>query len=53
MTDTELCIRCNEKIPIGVHNWGEYVTLTFHQESGALPICQECFEEVRCRDLWA
>ncbi len=39
--------RCNSLLE------AEYRHLTFNQETGALAICKECFEEVKNRDLWA
>lgn len=50
--ETELCVRCDEEVPVGAKNLNEYVTMTFHQEKGALPMCPECFEEVKGRDMW-
>ena len=52
MTKTELCVRCDDEIPVGTENWTDYRTLTLDQETGALPMCMDCFDEVRDRDLW-
>jgi len=55
MTDDGVpCIRCDEPT---AHEYprvtsSEYVLLTFNHEMGALPICKDCFEEVRDRDFW-
>jgi hypothetical protein len=47
------CIRCDEPT---AHEYptltSEYMLLAFNQEAGALPICIDCFEEVRDRDIW-
>jgi len=50
--ETEQCIRCDTRTPVGTDNRDQYVTLTFDQEAGAFPLCDECFDEVRGRDLW-
>lgn len=53
MTDIKHCIRCDDKILIEVGNLSRgYISLTFNQEAGALPICRDCFEEVKERDMW-
>lgn len=49
---TERCVRCDEEIPVGPGHFTEYRSLTFNHEAGCLPMCNECFEEVRDRDLW-
>ncbi len=50
---TEKCIRCDEVVPVDVDALGHsHVQLPFHQEEGALPICMDCFEEVKPRDVW-
>jgi hypothetical protein len=57
MTDTEdtatvQCIRCDRQLPKSLDLADrEYVSLTYNQETGALPICRDCFEEVQPRDL--
>ena len=51
--ETEQCIRCDEEIPVGVDRLGEYMELTFNHEAGSLPICRDCFQEIKHRDLWA
>lgn len=52
---TSQCIRCDKHLDVSpgqdLRERG-YHTLAFHQEKGALPICDDCFEEVRGRDLW-
>jgi hypothetical protein len=50
--ETEQCIRCNNRVPVGTGQFDQYVPLTFNQETGALPLCRDCFHEVRGRDLW-
>jgi len=50
---TQQCIRCDEETPVGYENLGEHVPLTFNHESGALPICRSCFQEVSDRDIWS
>jgi len=51
----EQCVRCDLELDVSVSKpmpeW-EYVKLTYNQERGALPICEDCFEGVRDRDLW-
>jgi hypothetical protein len=51
---TVKCIRCEREVE-ECHSLREreYEVLTFHQERGALPICDMCFENVKDRDLWA
>jgi len=51
--DVEQCIRCDEEIEVGFDHLGEYIPLTFNHEAGALPVCRDCFDEVKGRDLWA
>lgn len=46
----EQCIRCDDEID--VDDWGNYVTMAYHQERGALPMCHDCFDEVESRNLW-
>jgi hypothetical protein len=51
--DTERCIRCDEPVPVGPGtDLRAYHTLTFHHETGAFPLCNDCFDEVEDRDLW-
>jgi len=44
------CIRCDEEIDAGPGT--ENLTLTFHQELGAVAACAECKEAVFERDYW-
>lgn len=49
---TECCIRCDDEISVTVDHFPEdYRELTFDHEASALPICPDCFEEVRDRDI--
>lgn len=48
--EVEQCIRCDDEIDVG--DLSNYVTLPYHQERGALPICHDCFDEVESRNLW-
>lgn len=47
------CIRCDDEVdgPARPSKGNDYVLLAFNQETGFLPICNACFEEVRDRDL--
>ena len=47
--ETELCIRCDK--PVNVGDRREYMPLTFNHETGCLPLCNDCFDEVEDRDL--
>jgi len=53
MSETEQCIRCDEPVPVGPDSLSEYRSLTFNHETGAFPLCNDCFETVADRDLWA
>lgn len=50
---TAQCIRCDEEVSTARPSGGwDYVPLPFNQQTGALPICKECFEGVKPRDVW-
>lgn len=50
---THLCIRCDEEVHEAKPNPdGDYVQLNYRQETRALPICMDCFREVKDRDVW-
>jgi len=54
MSETEQCIRCDDPVPVGPDaGLRDYYTLTFNHEKGAFPLCNDCFEAVEERDLWA
>lgn len=47
------CIRCDETVAENYpDDLGDYVLLTYDQESGAVAVCKGCFEVVKNRDLW-
>jgi len=50
---TEQCIRCDDKISVDIDNFPErYRTLIFNHEASAVPICVECFHQVKDRDIF-
>lgn len=47
------CIRCDEPVAADYPDQdGDYVLLTYLQEEGAVPVCKDCFEEVKRRNVW-
>lgn len=50
---TRQCIRCDDPAGVKYPDNGDYVLLTYGQETGAVPVCMDCFEEVKRRDLWS
>lgn len=50
---THLCIRCDGEVegPARPSEGWDYIRLAFNQHRGELPICEECFEEVKDRDV--
>lgn len=49
--EVEQCVRCDEEIDVS--ELGNYVTLPYRQQAGALPMCHDCFDEVESRNLWS
>jgi len=48
------CIRCDKKMEKRRDMRDrEYKTVTYNHELGALPICRDCFDAVKGRDLWS
>jgi len=53
MSDWEQCIRCDEVVELTPDlTEAEYIQLTYDHEALAMPICLDCFNKVRNRDVW-
>lgn len=50
--ETHLCIRCDERVETARPSPGhDHVRLYYNQERGALTLCNDCFKEVKPRDV--
>lgn len=51
--DTHQCIRCDDEFSgFRPGTDAEGIILYYNQERGTLPLCNECFEEVKSRDVY-
>ena len=51
---TVQCIRCDDELKeSGDLVNREYMALPYKQGVGALPLCKDCFDAVKPRDLWS